>query len=181
VALKIKLHNGIPVYKLYTLGSGTGEIASQSQHLADIEMKNYQMEGKPVPTFNFLDINGTHYNNASIKGKTVVLKCWFIRCTSCIKEFPECNKLVKEYDGRNDILFISLATDTKKDLEAFLQKEPLAYATVPETLGYISDSLNIIAYPTHLIIGKNGTIRKVVCSLEELKPFLKKEMEKKEI
>ncbi|MFT4016859.1 MAG: hypothetical protein QM668_07830, partial [Agriterribacter sp.] len=34
VALKIKLHNGIPVYKLYMLGSGTGEIASQSQHLA---------------------------------------------------------------------------------------------------------------------------------------------------
>ncbi|MFT3747761.1 MAG: TlpA disulfide reductase family protein [Agriterribacter sp.] len=177
IALKVKLHNGIPVYKLYPLGSVTGEIASQSQHLAEMEIKNYQMEGKPVPSFNFTDINGMHYSNTSTKGKTIVLKCWFIGCVACVKEFPECNKLVKEYANKNNIVFISLAIDKKKELTAFLQKEPLSYATVPEAGSYISDSLNIIASPTHLIIDKNGIIRKVVNSLEELKPFLKREVE----
>ena len=33
-------------------------------------------------------------------------------------------------------------------------------------------------YPTHLLIDKNGKIRKVVNSIKELAPFLQKEIEK---
>jgi thiol-disulfide isomerase/thioredoxin len=47
-----------------------------------------------------------------MKGKIVVIKCWYIHCAACIKEFPEVNNLVRKYKDRKDIIFISLAEDT---------------------------------------------------------------------
>jgi hypothetical protein len=32
--------------------------------------------------------------------KIVVIKCWYIHCAACIKEFPEVNNLVRKYKDR---------------------------------------------------------------------------------
>ena len=177
VAFKIKLLQDEPVYKLYKLNSNDHRIKSTIGQLASIEMKHYKMEGQQIPAFNFTDLNGNNYNTISTKGKILVLKCWFIHCTSCVQEFPECNSIVDEYSAKSDVLFISLATDTKNDLEKFLKTKAFKYAVIPVMDNYIS-KLNISMYPTHLLIGRTGKIIKVVNSIEELKPFLKKEIEK---
>jgi peroxiredoxin len=141
-------------------------------------MKNFKMEGMTLPASNFRDLNDSNYNQNLIKGKILVLKCWFINCLACVREFSECNQLVDDYKDRKDILFLSLATDKNQDLKAFLKTSPLAYATIPEMGNYMSDKLRIYQYPTHLLINKTGRIVKVVNSVEELKPFLKAETEK---
>lgn len=177
VAFKIGLLHDQPVYKLYTLNSSDKSIRSTIIQMAAIENKNFEMEGKPIPAFNFTDINGNHYNNAVTKGKILVLKCWFINCVACVKEFPQCNELVKKYKDNKDVLFISLASDSKQDLSRFLKKNPLNYAVIPLSDNYMNDKLRINLYPTHLLIDKTGKIVKVVNSIEELEPFLKKEVE----
>jgi len=178
VAFKTRLLQGEPVYKLYTLNSSDKSIKSTIKQLASIEMKNYKMEGKQLREFNFTDLNGNNYTTVSTKGKVLVLKCWFIHCVACVREFPECNKLVDENANRKDILFISLASDSKKDLTKFLKTKQFKYAAIPETDNYMTAKLNIDEYPTHLLIDKTGKIIKVVNSIEELAPFLKKETEK---
>ena len=107
------------------------------------------------------------------------MKCWFIHCVACVREFPECNKLVDENANRKDILFISLASDSKKDLTKFLKTKQFKYAAIPETDNYMTAKLNIDEYPTHLLIDKTGKIIKVVNSIEELEPFLKKRLKNK--
>ena len=178
VSFKIRSFEGIPVYKLYKLNTGDQSIKSTIQQLASIEMKNYKMEGKQLPVVNFEDIQGNKYNDISMRGKIIILKCWFIHCVACVKEFPDCNALVDEYADRDDIRFISLALDKKNDLAEFLRKKHFSYAVIPETESYIRDSLHISIYPTHLLINKKGSIIKVVNSVEELKPFLRKEAAK---
>jgi peroxiredoxin len=178
VAFKIKLLRGKPVYKLYRNNNSNESIQSTIQQLASIEMGHFKMEGTQIPNFNFVDLNGGTYSSSTTKGKIIVLKCWFIRCTACIQEFPECNELVDEYEGKKDILFLSLAIDPKKDLQKFLTDKKLKYAVIPETGDYMTNQLNIAAYPTHLLIDRTGKIIKVVSTIEELKPFLKKEIEK---
>jgi cytochrome oxidase Cu insertion factor (SCO1/SenC/PrrC family) len=37
--------------------------------------------------FSFKDLNGILITNESMKGKIVVIKCWYIHCAACIKEF----------------------------------------------------------------------------------------------
>ncbi|PVD52440.1 TlpA family protein disulfide reductase [Terrimonas sp.] len=181
ISLKVKLYQGTAVYKLYKLSTLNKNIASTAAHLAEIEMNYYKMEGMQIPSFDFIDLKGVKYNETSVRGKIMVLKCWFIACHACIEEFPDCNKLVDEYSGRDDILFISLASDKKSNLKNFLQKKRFKYATIPEVQDYITEKLAISMYPTHILVDKSGKIKKVVNSLKELKPFLKKEAEKETI
>ncbi|SDE05808.1 TlpA family protein disulfide reductase [Niabella drilacis] len=178
VAFKIKRYRGMPVYKLYPLTGRDEAIRSTSRQLASIEMKNFKMEGMRLPEFAFTDLRGQTYNTGSTKGKLLVLKCWFIHCLACVREFPECNALVEEYKNRNNLLFISLASDKKNDLEKFLSTRELEYAVIPEMDAYMSNKLNITMYPTHLLVGTDGKILKVVQSVKELQPFLEKEMKK---
>ena len=103
------------------------------------------------------------------------MKCWFIHCQRCVQEMPELNKLVQQYKNRKDIIFISLATDTNQELKKFLTKKTFNYSVVPNQKSYITDTLNISTYPTHIIINKKGTISKVVSDYKELSVALKKE------
>jgi hypothetical protein len=66
--------------------------------------------------------------------------------------------------------------DTKKDLIKFFETKEFKYATVPEMKHYMIKKLNITQYPTHLLIDRNGKIRKVVNRIDELVPFLKNEV-----
>ncbi|MBO9595445.1 MAG: TlpA family protein disulfide reductase [Niabella sp.] len=174
IAFRIRLVQGMPVYKLYKPAGHLDNIRSTAAQLASIEMKNFQMEGTPLPEFRFTDLNGQPYTMESVKGKLLVLKCWFIHCVSCVQEFPDCNALVDAYKDRKDVLFVSLAIDKKKDLEAFLKTRALQYAVIPEAGPFMADKLHINSYPTHILVGPDGKILKVVHSIDQLKPFLKR-------
>ena len=82
---------------------------------------NYKWVGKKFPVFNFTDIRGNNYTSKNSLGKILLIKCWFIGCQACVGEMPDLNNLVQSYKGHNDILFISLAPDTKPKLQAFLK------------------------------------------------------------
>jgi thiol-disulfide isomerase/thioredoxin len=175
VAFKIKISQGKSVYKLYKLNSKDESIKATIKQMATTEMVHFKMEGTEMPKYNFTDLNGKTYDNTSTKGKIVVLKCWFIHCVACVKEFPDLNNLVQENKNRNDILFISLAMDSKQDLITFLKTKEFKYAVIPETKSFMNDKMHITEYPTHLLIDRNGKIVKVVNRIEDLIPFINKE------
>lgn len=132
------------------------------------------MEGSEFPDFDFTSIEGQKFNNKNTKGKYMVLKCWFIGCKACIKEFPELNNLVDENKNRDDVAFISLAFDSPKSLRKFLVKNDFSYSVVPVNRDFIESKLWVYHYPTHFIVDKNGIIRKVVNTVTELKSALNK-------
>ena len=111
-------------------------------------------------------------------GKVVVLKCWFIHCLSCVQEMPELNEFVEKYKSKNDILFISLAFDSKEKLDSFLLTDKFSYAVLPVPQSFMEDSLKVSGYPTHFIIDKIGIIRKVVTDYHEMIPTLNNELSK---
>lgn len=179
VAFKIKILQGKPVYQLFKLNLPNESIKATIKQMAVAEIAHYKMEGIEIPDFHFTDLNGKAYTKPSTKGKIVVLKCWFIHCTACVQEFPELNKLVDNNKDRSDVLFISLALDSKQDLIKFLKTKEFKYAVIPEAEDYILHQLQINEFPTHFLIGRDGKIIKVVNRIENLIPFLKKEKAKK--
>ena len=178
VPLKIKEQNNSPVYKLFRLKNPNQEIQSSIKQLAAAEMEHFKMEGSELPDFDFTDLNGKKYNRANTKGKILLLKCWFINCVACVKEFPELNRLVDKYHDKNDLLFVSLATDSKEKLVSFLSKKQFKYAVVPHEEEYKSEKLGIAAYPTHILVDRNGKIVKVTNTAEDIIPFLERQIEK---
>ena len=139
------------------------------------EIQNYKKEGEPFPAFSFHDLEGNLITNETLKGKIVVIKCWYIHCAACLKEFPEVNQLVANYKDRTDIVFISLAEDTPEQLAPFLVRKPLSYAVVPDMKTYMNLTLQLNAFPTHYIINKEGIIVKVLSDSHSLEVALKKE------
>jgi thiol-disulfide isomerase/thioredoxin len=173
-AIKTALKGSIPTYKLFKLNNKDAAITSTIMQSASSEISNYKMEGKKLPDFNCTDLNGVVYNKANTKGKILIIKCWFIHCVTCVKEFPELNQLVKDYSQDKNVIFLSLASDNKNDLINFLNKKPFNYAVIPNSDMFMKQSLGIQSYPTHLFVDQNGTIQKVVNSAEDLIAFLQK-------
>ena len=174
LTIKTALKDGIPTYKLFKPNSKHSDIASVIMQSALSEISNYKMEGKKLPDFNFTDLNGVVYNKSNTKGKILILKCWFIHCKACVQEFPELNQLVNEYKQNKNVIFLSLASDNKNDLLDFLKKKPFNYDVVPNSDKYMTQSLGVQQYPTHLFVDQNGTIQKVVNSADNLIAFLGK-------
>jgi peroxiredoxin len=170
--MRLKTDGQFPYYQLYTLSPAQKkEYAPMIQGWANDDYNYYLMEGKAFPQFSFRDMDGQLYTNANTKGKILVLKGWFIACHNCVLEIPELNKLVARYKNRKDVLFISIATDPAADLKAFLAKKPFAYAVVPGQ-DYFAKVLGINEFPTHIIVDKQGVIKKVVGTAEELEAAL---------
>ncbi len=141
-------------------------------------LAHYKMEGKPIPAFDFYDVNGKHYSSENTKGKIILFKCWFIGCGACILEMPTLNKMVQKYKGRADILFISLASDPKKPLQEFLKKTKFDYATVPNQDKYMAEQLKVPAYPHHFLINKQGLMVKAVGLASDVEMLLERELKK---
>nr|WP_199079797.1 TlpA disulfide reductase family protein [Pedobacter sp. ASV19] len=138
--------------------------------------EHYKQEGRSLPDFHFVDLKGRVYDREKMKGKIVVLKCWFIKCTACIQEMPQLNKLVDTYKKRTDIVFVSLVPDGRTALNDFLKRTKFDYAVVPDKGVYITKDLKVSVYPTHFIINKKGVITKVINNADELNIALDKEV-----
>jgi peroxiredoxin len=151
------------------------DIKNTMVQMAQTAMTLQNMEGKELPAYHFTDLNGKTYNNHNMKGNVMLIKCWFINCVACVKEFPELNRLVGRYKNRSDVKFISLASDSKTELTAFLKKKPFNYAVVPKMGNYMSEQLNVNAYPLHLLVDKQGKIVKATNSIEDMLPYFEKE------
>ena len=169
IPLKLNSKDSLTYYKLFKLSkSSNSEIGKQIKSSSTTDYIHFKAEGKIFPEFQFIDLNGIVYNNDNTKGKIVIIKCWFIGCHACVAEFPDLNKLVDNYRNRKDIVFISLALDSKEKLNQFLSYKKFSYPVVADQEKFIRKELNVSMYPTHLIIDRNGVIQKVVNRADEM-------------
>lgn len=161
------------VYKLYKIApKADTSIKATIMQLAFDEYEHFKMEGKPFPKFDFTDLNGNIVSNETMKGKYIIIKCWYIHCAACIEEFPAVNALAAKYKERTDMLFLSLAEDTPAQLTSFLSKKPLFYAVVPNMKTYMNQALHLNGFPTHFILDKEGKMLKIVSDYESLNTAL---------
>jgi peroxiredoxin len=175
IPIEMKPSDSLKTYKLFQLPEDIDNaISTTIQATASATYEFFKMEGLVFPEFDFVGINGKHYNNDSLRGKITVLKTWFISCKPCIEEMPELNDFVKKYEDNDKIQFLSLALDSRLELESFLEKTKFEYAVAPEQKELISKKLKLRAYPTHLIVDENGKIKKVFSKATELISYVEK-------
>lgn len=174
IPLKAKSGTQTDSYQLYKLRKDANkEISKVIKRVSVHHYNDFKKIGTKFPDFSFKDLQGNIYTNESLKGKTVIIKTWFIHCKACIAEFPELNELVEEFKDRDDIVFISLATDTKEELEKFLMNKELKYKVIPDQKEFIRDSIQFYKYPTHIVIGKDGLYKRIPDDADKLIAYLK--------
>lgn len=114
--------------------------------------------GKIIEDFSFQDLNGNAYNLASLKGKVVVLNFWFASCKPCIDEVDEFNLLVEKYKDSN-VVILSPTFENPEVCRKFIEKYQLTTLICPNQKEYIK-TLELIYYPTNIILDKDGFIFK---------------------
>jgi peroxiredoxin len=133
-------------------------------------------EKKLAPGFEANILDGEKVRLADFVGKVVVLNFWYIGCAPCRVEIPSLNKLVDEFLGQ-DVVFIAFTLDSPEELRSFLSKATFKYRIVPKASA-ICSLFNVSAYPTHIIINKQGYIEFLLLGGspdrdEELRPLIK--------
>jgi peroxiredoxin len=92
---------------------------------------------------------------------------------------PKLNAIANQYKNRNDILFAAIAFNNENDLKQFLKKVNFQFGIISDTTNYLIKKFDITAYPTQVIIDKEGKVVKILDdqyhSLENLQNILKKE------
>lgn len=178
--LKVNNSSGILSYQLYALKEGINQdIVSHIKMISSKELVHFKLEGKQLPDFSFLDLDGKIYNKESTNGSIIVINCWFVSCAPCIAEMPSLNELVKQYKKEKNILFIALALDATSEVRNFLKTTTFKYSIVPEMKEYLNQ-LPVYGYPTQIIVNRQGNVVKIIESnkIGELKDVLNKEIQK---
>ena len=122
--------------------------------------------GDPFPKFDAVDFNGKEVNNEVFKDSPVtIMSIWFTGCKGCINEMPTLQKISEELKDKN-VKVMSICLDTyenkkikdeaQKIIDAKGVKYPnLAVKPSEEIDAYLK---NLTAFPTTLLIGRDGKI-----------------------
>lgn len=175
--LRLSSANDSLYYKLYpiapTVSSDFGEIVAS---YTNSYYQNYLRRGQAFPDnkFDYTDLTGKHhYTPQTIKDKTVIIKFWFINCPQCIKEMPKMDSLQEKYKNRNDVLFLSLASDPPDKLKSFLKKQPFDIPVISVKDNYVEDKLKVKSFPTIMVLDKHGSIAQVFDNADDFESVYK--------
>lgn len=97
-----------------------------------------------------------NFDKNFLNGKPTFINFWFTKCPPCIEEIPLLNKLENQYKGK--INFITISFNDKKTIDEFIKQQPFNFQHITDSKKQI-DELKISAYPTNLILDKNGIVK----------------------
>lgn len=136
--------------------------AQQRQLEAFIEKNGYGDTGKPAKDFTYPDVDGKMVSLSDFKGKVVVVDVWATWCGPCKGEIPHLKKLEKEFEGRDDIVFLSVSVDKAKDKETWkkmIKDEQMGGIHLfADGFSQIAESYQITAIPRFMVFDKKGNI-----------------------
>jgi thiol-disulfide isomerase/thioredoxin len=137
--------------------------------------------GKASPEFAAKDLDGNDLDLKSLKGKTVLVNFWGLRCGACIEEMPHLNNLHDKYKD-DGLVILGINAD---GIDGEFLKGPRGMANLPVELKYTAiqdpemkliDTFKMEAAPLNIIIDKEGIVRYYHMGYE---PGDEKELEEK--
>lgn len=128
-------------------------------------LKQHLTEGKPT-TFTLLDKTGEEVTEKSFKGKIMVLDFWFTGCLGCINLNKSMKSIYDYYDKNENVVFLSVCVDKSKShwlnsLKSGLythKNSILLYTGGKGKDHQVIKSLDVFAFPTLVILDRNGKI-----------------------
>lgn len=114
----------------------------------------------PFPTVSAVSADGKIADLAGRRGRPLLLNLWATWCAPCVVELPSLEVLAKTYDGRMDVMAVSIDIGKKPaDIIAFLEKQKVgSFAAWLDGTGEFTKKLGIRGIPVSFLIGTDGGI-----------------------
>ena len=113
---------------------------------------------EPAPRFNAVTTTGEKFNNASIKGKVVLLEFWTTWCKFCVAEADYVDKLDKEYRDKGLIVLAINVGEPKKLVKKYLEQHPRSCRIVLMEDTNLAAMYEATVYPIYVVIDKDGNV-----------------------
>ena len=114
--------------------------------------------GTKAAGFSLKNTDGKSVKLSDFKGKIVILDFWATWCPPCRKGIPDLISLQKEYNGKVQVVGISVDTETKADVPGFIKSYGINYPILYFTDEVVKAYGGIEGIPTAFIINRNGEI-----------------------
>jgi len=113
---------------------------------------------EPAPRFTAVTTTGEKFNNATIKGKVVLLEFWTTWCKFCVAEADYVDKLDKEYRDKGLIVLAINVGESKKLVKKYLEAHPRSCRIVLMEDTNLAAMYEATVYPIYVVIDKDGNI-----------------------
>jgi len=140
-------------------GSGGGEKAGDTMTL----------EGKPAPDFTFATFDKKEVTLSKEKGNVVLLDYWATWCPPCREGLPHINELANDKDLAAKGLKVWAINSKENDAKVgpFLKDKSLTMTVPMDTKGEFGKNYLVQGIPTTVVVGRDGTIKKVFIGFGE--------------
>jgi thiol-disulfide isomerase/thioredoxin len=136
-----------------------------------------ELSGKPAPELAATDVQGKPLTLSAFKGKTVLLDFWTTWCGPCRADGPALDKLYRKY-GEKDLVIVGVSVSEEREIVTkFLSEHPHSYPIVLTTENEMPRPYQIGAFPTYIVIDRDGTVSAAVegdKGFSDLRKLLKK-------
>lgn len=111
---------------------------------------------EPAPRFNATTTTGEKFNNASVKGKVVLLEFWTTWCHFCAEEEPLVEKLSNEFADKGFLVLTINVGESKKTVRKYLDVHPRTTKIILTEDTNLAAMYAATVYPIYVVIDRDG-------------------------
>ena len=112
-----------------------------------------------APDFDFVTKENQRINNATLRGKVVLLDFWGTWCPPCRESVPTIKNVKKKFAGKGFEL-VGISSDDDEDVwRTFVESKQMDWHEYIDLSGDVLQAFNIDSFPTYVVVDKDGVIR----------------------
>lgn len=125
--------------------------------------------GEAAPKFSLTGLDGKVYEIGSKLDQPVLLNFWASWCQPCQLEAPQLAQLAKRYEGKVQFYGINVTSDDDvEQVRKFKEQYELPFPILLDMKGEVFEEYNGVAFPTNVLIDKNGRINHVYIGMQPM-------------
>ncbi|AZK47999.1 TlpA family protein disulfide reductase [Paenibacillus lentus] len=160
---------GVALYQNYGKGLFPffgGSQAKQAQTLTAALAEEAPKPGSLSPSFTLEGLDGTTYQVGGERNKPVLVNFWASWCDPCKEEAPDLVRFYEKYGDQLDIYGVNVtAYDTVEKAEGFVQEYGIEFPVLLDKKEEAYKKFNGMAFPTNVLIDKNGVIQDLIVGI----------------
>ncbi|UZR97049.1 TlpA family protein disulfide reductase [Chondrinema litorale] len=118
--------------------------------------------GNIAPNITGITFGGEHFSLDQLKGKVVYVDVWATWCGPCKTEMPFAEKLQDEFKGNDEVVFLNVSVDAKKEKwDEMLKEKPIGGVNIiipTDDLSAFLKTYSVSGIPRYILIDQEGKL-----------------------